>query len=208
MYDIDKNRELLQSSFETLLKKIGPVPIGKSHHFPYGWRKSAKGRTVWRILEEIITQNLEKYHSELEITEVVPAESEVGVYDFKLKFSHTHDYIFVNVKSAVKGGRTNKDDLSKALSLVDFFHNDLNRQLFIATFEINFLEDMTIDFTKVYVMPITWVPDIYVNPSNNGNLQSAKYKKLETAIKRTNEEFYDLLKKEIDFAMTKKMKKI
>lgn len=53
-------------------------------------------------------------------------------------------------------------------------------------------------------MPIAWLPDIYVNPSNNGNLQSSKYKSLDTAIKRTFPEFYRLLLDEIEVARQKR----
>jgi len=67
---------------------------------------------------------------------------------------------------------------------------------------------MTIKLDKVYVLPITWIPDIYVNPSNNGNLQSSKYKKIETAIKRSGEDFLIELKQEIQTARNKKLSKI
>ncbi len=32
---------------------------------PFGWRKAAKGRIVWRIIEEVISQNLETHAKEL-----------------------------------------------------------------------------------------------------------------------------------------------
>jgi hypothetical protein len=62
--EIEKNQSRLQCSFDLLVKKISSVPIGKPGQFPYGWRKAAKGRTIWRILEELITQNLEKHYKE------------------------------------------------------------------------------------------------------------------------------------------------
>ena len=67
--------------------------------------------------------------------------------------------------------------------------------------------NMTIDIENCYVMPIAWLPDIYVNPSNNGNLQSSKYKNLESAIERTNEEFFEALDKEMEVARKKKQAK-
>lgn len=48
---------------------------------------------------------------------------------------------------------------------------------------------------------------IYVNPSNNGNLQSSQYKNLEKAIKRTPQEFLKLLIAENNIAKSKKAKK-
>lgn len=66
---------------------------------------------------------------------------------------------------------------------------------------------MTIELTKSVVFPVAWIPDIYVNPSNNGNLQSAYYKDVKDAVKRTNEEFIPLLKESYKVALKKKNKK-
>lgn len=77
----------LQASLDTLIGKIGRIQIGTKEQFPLGWRKAAKGRTVWRILEEVITQNLEKYYSELGITSITASDSEVTVYDFSTLFN-------------------------------------------------------------------------------------------------------------------------
>jgi hypothetical protein len=66
---------------------------------------------------------------------------------------------------------------------------------------------MTIEITKVVVFPVVWISDIYVNPSNNGNLQSAYYKDLSEAVYRTNEEFLPLFKEAYDIALMKKAEK-
>jgi len=60
----DRRRLKLQASLDKLITKVGKIQIGTREQFPLGWRKAAKGRTVWRILEELITQNLEKYYNE------------------------------------------------------------------------------------------------------------------------------------------------
>ena len=44
-------RANIQNSFELLIKKIGTIQIGLPSQFPYGWRKSAKGRTVSLCLD-------------------------------------------------------------------------------------------------------------------------------------------------------------
>ena len=74
-------------------------------------------------------------------------------------------------------------------------------------FFIRFNDDMTIEIDHATVFPIVWIPDIYINPSNNGNLQSSKYKHIETAQKRSNEEFYPLLLEALEVANQKKRKK-
>jgi len=100
--DIESYRAMLESRLRALIKDIGEVPIGRPGQLPYGWRKSAKGRTVWRILEEVISQNLEAKATSLGIHDFLPASSEVGVYDFSFKFEDSRT-LYVNVKSAVRG---------------------------------------------------------------------------------------------------------
>ena len=200
-------RAKLETCLNLLKDKIGVIQIGSSQQFPFGWRKAAKGRTVWRIVEEAINQNLERFHEELGISEIEPSDSEVSVYDTKIKFQGDTGFIYTNIKSAVLGGRTNKDDISKAEGLRKFFEEDLDRQLFVSTFVIRFDDEMTITLTDCHVMPIMWLPDIYVNPSNNGNLQSSKYKDVNEATIRTNTEFFDELSSAIEIAQGKRRKK-
>jgi len=205
--DTENLRIKLQNSFDLLVAQIGKIQIGSKKQFPFGWRKAAKGRTVWRILEEVITQNLENNFAKFQLDEVTPSESEVSVYDFECKVKGNNTPLFVNIKSAVVGGRKNKDDISKAVGLEQFFNANNNRQFFVGTFFIQFNNDMTIEIVKAVVFPVTWIKDIYVNPSNNGNLQSSKYKDLAEAEKRTNADFIKLFKKEIAVAAEKRRKK-
>lgn len=196
-------RNSLQRMMASLLASIGDVQIGTHGQFPYGWRKAAKGRTVWRLLEELISQNIEARHRELGMQTFTPADSEVGVYDFM--FTLPDDVaVYVNVKSAVRGGRTNKDDISKARSLEQFFSADPARILLVATVEIEFLTPMAIRLLGCSVVPVMWLPDIYVNPSNNGNLQSSQYKNLAAAQHRTGAQFLTLLREAIATADEKR----
>jgi len=55
---VEHERQKLEKALNTMISKIGPIPIANKRIMPYGWRKAAKGRTVWRIIEEIISQNL------------------------------------------------------------------------------------------------------------------------------------------------------
>ena len=59
---ISMERETLEENINRLIEeRIKHIPIASKELMPFGWRKSAKGRTVWRIVEEVISQNLEKY---------------------------------------------------------------------------------------------------------------------------------------------------
>lgn len=201
---IEEHRRMLENALSTLTRQIGSIQIGTRDQFPFGWRKAAKGRTVWRILEEAINQNLEQHRESLGIASIECSDSEVSVFDCKVTFEGQTEALFMNIKSAVAGGRTNKDDISKAIGLMEFFRNDPERLLYIATFVLAFQEDMTVRLTGCRVMPIMWLPDIYVNPSNNGNLQSSKYKDLELATRRTNQQFLQELQLAMNVARRKK----
>lgn len=209
MNDIETLRITLEINLQKFASEIGKVQIGNKTQFPYGWRNAAKGRTVWRILEEIVIQNLQFRASELGFDKVEFSTSEISVFDFRCKMTNSDVFVYVNIKSAVLGGKNNKDDLSKPQGLIEFFEENIEKNLFIATFFILFneIEDISIEISKVVVFPITWIDDMYVNPSNNGNLQSSTYKDIENAVRRTNQEFIDLLKVEILNANEKKRNK-
>jgi len=204
----ERLRNRLQASLDELVARIGKIQIGTKEQFPFGWRKAAKGRTVWRILEELITQNIERYITELGISKLTVSHSEISVYDFHVIFEDDEVPIYVNVKSALLDGKIQKDDISKGVGLQAFYEADINREFFIATFFIKFNEDMTIEIDKCTAFPITWIPDVYVNPSNNGNLQSSKYKNLDDAVRRTSAEFFEVFKNAMHEAARKKMIKL
>lgn len=91
--------------------------------------------------------------------------------------------------------------------MIAFYETTKDANLFIATIEIAFHDDpIRIDFVNCYVVPTAWLPDVYVNPSNNGNLQSSKYKDLPSAIRRTVAEFVALLREQLAVARKKRFK--
>jgi hypothetical protein len=196
LQNVERIRAGLETALNELIQDIATLQIFPPDRFPLGWRKAAKGRTVWRLLEEMITQNLEVKHQDIGIQSFSPATSEVGVYDFIFSLDG-QERVFVNIKSAIKGERLSKDDISNARKLEEFFSADATRILLIATFEIEFLANMTLQINKCTVLPVMWIPDIYVNPSNNANLQSSRYKSIQTATRRTGLEFLELLRGEI-----------
>ena len=205
--EYDKVCTLLQKSISDLVDQISAIGIGNREIFPFGWRKAAKGRTVWRLVEEVIVQNLEKNPKMFGLESIKPASSEVGVFDLELRYPDISNSIYINIKSAVKGGRTNKDDISKAVGLIDFLSKHPSDLIFIVTIELDFSHDMKVLLSNSYVMPTGWLPDLYVNPSNNGNLQSSKYKDLSLAVRRDNKKFLEDLIEAKNIADDKKRRK-
>lgn len=206
IHQTEQERKNLENKMNLLINNIGDIPVANPQLMPYGWRKAAKGRTVWRIVEEVISQGLEYQAKKLGFDSVHPADSEVGVYDLSFRLDGNAE-AYVNIKSSVKGVRTNKDDISKAVRLIDFYRDNPCANLYIATFVINFNPNMTIGLEKCIVFPAAWIPDIYVNPSNNGNLQSSKYKDLKNAVKRTPQEFLECLIEANNIAAEKRKNK-
>lgn len=206
MTDIEKTeavRKQTEVALNKLIQSIGPIPISNSNQLPLGWRKAAKGRTVWRILEEIITQNLQVHSKKFGVVSA-DCGSEVGVYDARLNFKNG-TAAYINIKSAAESGsKERKDDISKAIGLKEFYTEVLDRDLLVATFSLRFRSDLHVQLIDVKVVPVSWIPDIYVNPSNNGNLQSSKYKDLSSAVKRSNSEFLTKLKQEMLVAEKKR----
>lgn len=203
---VELERQYLENKLNQLIHNIGDIPIANNKIMPYGWRKAAKGRTVWRIVEEVISQGLESQTKTLGFDSVNPADSEVGVYDFRFCYDGNKES-YVNIKSSVLGGKINKDDISKAEGLLEFYAENPNANLYVATFVISFKPNMTIGLEKCIVFPTAWIPDVYVNPSNNGNLQSSMYKNLDTAIHRTPHEFLNELIQANEIAKAKKRAK-
>ncbi|MRG54212.1 hypothetical protein GF108_01265 [Phyllobacterium sp. SYP-B3895] len=202
--EIEKHRSELEATLKSLLSEIEFIPIGIANQFPYGWRKAAKGRTVWRLLEELISQNLELKAKKFGLDDFLPADSEVGVYDFSFRLPDG-DRIYINVKSAVSGRKSSKDDISKAVKLLEFYNSDHDGNLFIVTIEIKFHEEVFgIELSDCYVVPVAWLPDVYVNPSNNGNLQSSKYKDIASAVPRSKGDFVAVLTSALEVARGKR----
>ncbi len=204
--EIEKLQSSLQNSFDLLVEKINKVQIGTKKQFPYGWGNAAKGRTVWRIVEELVTQNLKKHYLDFNLKEITVSNSEVSIFDFECKLKDNNTPIFINIKSAVLDGVNNRDDISKGTGLKEFYKDDINKNFFIGTFFIKFNTDMTIEIDHVTIFPIVWLKDIYINPSNNGNLQSAYCKNIDYAEKRSNADFHAIFLQELEFAELKKGK--
>ncbi len=203
---VEKYCNELRTSLDKLCKELGPIQIGSAKQFPSGWGKAAKGRTVWRIVEEAIIQNLVKKCKLLGYAQVCPSQTEVSIFDVVVSFLGNGHKIYLNLKTAVAGKETKKGDISKAEKIVEFFIHDPTALFFIVTFGINFQKDMKITIEKCLVTPIAWLPDIYVNPSNNANLQSRQPNDLKDATQRTNAIFIEELQLEMEKADRKRKK--
>lgn len=79
LVDVENYCDRLQASLNKLCQKIGQIQIGTKNQFPDGWGKAAKGRTVWRIVEEALNQNLKKDGDKLGFGKVLPSAAEASI---------------------------------------------------------------------------------------------------------------------------------
>lgn len=182
----------IRVAVETVIEDLGALTIGTGKQFPFGWRKAGKGRTVWRLVEEVIVQGLEARAADLGLVSVTPAASEIGVFDVAVELAEPSMTCYINIKAAANNGKIQKDDVSKAKSLELFYQQNPTDQLFLATIYMDFTsndDSLRVELKRCSVLPVAWIPDVYVNPSNNGNLQSSKYRDASLAVERTNTEF-------------------
>jgi hypothetical protein len=196
----------LASSLNKLLRRIRRIQIGTPKQFPDGWGRAAKGRTVWRIVEEAVVQNLKKHRASLGLAVAEVAPREVDIYDVKIRFKNSTIELFLNLKTYAAGLETKKGDISKAKRIIEFFDQDVARQLFIVRLVIRFSADMCIEIKECLVVPITWLPDIDVNYHNH-NLQCRQPKTLGGVTRRTNSKFVAALQHAIRIADAKRQKK-
>jgi hypothetical protein len=170
------------------------LPIGGPEHFPDGWQRAAKGRTVWRIAELAVLQNLKRIAESEGLVDFTQAETETHPFDFHCRIARVGE-TQVNLKTytdrARKGGN---EDVSKALRLLDFMQSYPEVVLLLASVKIEFHDDpFGIQIGQPSVVPLAWLGDIYVNGSSNKNLMTASARRPDACIERSHAEFRDLV---------------
>jgi len=193
----------VDTALANVLSAIGGWEVVPKELVPLGLGRAAKGRTVWRLVEEVVKQNLQVRAEELGLADVTVPEDEVGPYDCVVSTGELPS-VHLNLKAAGTSGRANKDDVSKAEAIEEFYRSGGDDALLcVAVVKLEFVETR-IEFRGHQLFNVAWIPDIYVNPSNN-NLQSSKYRTDRT--ERTNIDFLALLEAQLAAAHAKRAAK-
>lgn len=172
-------------------------------------------RSVSWLIQQIVTQNLKKYRQELEFFSIEIPETkslsndtynDLEIWDVAVSLPNEPVKYHINIKTCSSSNtRKNKDDISKADKIVDWYRNNPDSIMLLLGVVVDFREHSLGFSGEVWIANYAWIPDIYVNPRNN-NLQSSKYKY--ESKKRTNEVFVGELKKAIQIALEKKTEKV
>lgn len=213
--------DFVQSKMEAINQKVSYM-LNKSHlrDFQLLSREVAPegvkpiARSVSWLIQQVITQNLKRYSQELGFSSIeVPQTksltnetyNDIEIWDTAVSFPKDPNKYYVNIKTcSSSNSRINKDDISKADKIVDWYRNNPDGIMLLLGVVVDFREN-SLGFTgEVWVANYAWIPDIYVNPRNN-NLQSSNYK--HTSVRRTNEDFVTELRSALQIAFNKKTKK-
>jgi len=114
-------------------------------------------------------------------------------YDCILKFIGDDINYYVNFKaSLVQTDDSGRFDISKAQRLIEFYEEDLSRQLLIAVIKIELVNN-GIRLVDSKIFNVAWVGDIYYNRANH-NLQTRSDGEV---VIRSNGDFVKILKDKI-----------
>ena len=206
---INKDIELLQSSFNYITKNIG---IGTSIRggfqiidpilIPEGLPPHT--RSIAWVIEEVVRQagnilkkNDPDYEKNTQFDKIKSWPSDIDIIDY-LIFLVGGEKIYVNVKMHNIEKKEGKNDINQGSKIFAHFKSDPDFRFYycVVNFEFTGKTNTTISFTKeqptIFYAP--WVKDVYVNPKN-GHLQATYAKK--DYEPRKLESFLDLLEKQL-----------
>lgn len=183
---IQYDADVLKYSFLFWAKKIKKFQILSKKLIPDGLKPHT--RSISWLAEQVLVQTA-KYSVLRKISKVVPASSDINLYDCKI-ILNGHP-VLVNVK--VTQGSDNKNDLNQAVRLYELFKKQPHSRLFYVILKIKFKNNFIyfLDESPTVIFA-PWIADIYVNPKN-GHLQANYY---HSPKKRTTKEFVKILSRD------------
>ena len=207
---INKDIDLLQSSFNYITKNIG---IGTSIRggfqiidpilTPEGLPPHT--RSIAWVIEEVVRQagnilkkNDPDYEKNTQFDKIKSWPSDIDIIDY-LIFLVGGEKIYVNVKMHNIEKKEGKNDINQGSKIFAHFKSDPDFRFYycVVNFEFTGKTNTSISFTKEQptIFYVPWVKDVYVNPKN-GHLQATYAKK--DYEPRNMKSFLDLLEKQLE----------
>jgi len=189
--DIEKLINNVKYAFDIVTKKVPQFEVLNKKYLPEGLKPHT--RSICWLAEQVILQNTRKNEKELGIIDFHYPKSDIEVWDVKFAFRDLfpEKEIFINVKVTDITKPTRKNDIASVKKLLNFYSINKNPLLLYAVFKIEFENNII----KLKPNPIAknyiWMDKFVVNPRNE-HVQ-AYYDC--GVIKRSEEDFLDLLKK-------------
>ena len=181
----------LKNLARKILNEISFEVINPESKIPLGFKKHT--RSISWLAEQVISQHLMVNKKKYDLEKFEISETDISVFDFKIKFKDFKDIIYVNSKITWAQQKKQRNDMSSIKKLYTFYKENKNAKLFYLIFafdyfgsknnEIKFLDNIICgEYIKMR--------DFYLNPRNE-HLQA--YYDVEN-IERSYDEFLEIIK--------------
>tara|TARA_B100001540_G_C15615123_1_gene554947 strand:- start:54 stop:656 length:603 start_codon:yes stop_codon:yes gene_type:complete len=181
----------LKNLARKILNEISFEVINPESKIPLGFKKHT--RSISWLAEQVISQHLMVNKKKYDLEKFEISETDISVFDFKIKFKDFKDIIYVNSKITWVQQKKQRNDMSSIKKLYTFYKENKNAKLFYLIFafdyfgsknnEIKFLDNIICgEYIKM--------KDFYLNPRNE-HLQA--FYDVEN-IERSYDEFLEIIK--------------
>ena len=181
----------LKNLARKILNEISFEVINPESKIPLGFKKHT--RSISWLAEQVISQHLMVNKKKYDLEKFEISETDISVFDFKIKFKDFKDIIYVNSKITWVQQKKQRNDMSSIKKLYTFYKENKNAKLFYLIFafdyfgsknnEIKFLDNIICgEYIKM--------KDFYLNPRNE-HLQAFYDVK---NIERSYDEFLEIIK--------------
>ena len=179
----------LKNLARKILNEISFEVINPESKIPLGFKKHT--RSISWLAEQVISQHLMVNKKKYDLEKFEISETDISVFDFKIKFKDFKDIIYVNSK-ITWATKKQRNDMSSIKKLYTFYKENKNAKLFYLIFafdyfgsknnEIKFLDNIICgEYIKM--------KDFYLNPRNE-HLQA--FYDVEN-IERSYDEFLEII---------------
>ena len=157
----------LKNLARKILNEISFEVINPESKIPLGFKKHT--RSISWLAEQVISQHLMVNKKKYDLEKFEISETDISVFDFKIKFKDFKDIIYVNSKITWAQQKKQRNDMSSIKKLYTFYKENKNAKLFYLIFafdyfgsknnEIKFLDNIICgEYIKM--------KDFYLNPRN------------------------------------------
>lgn len=183
--------EKLKSVSKKILNEISFEVIHPENKIPLGFKKHT--RSISWLAEQVISQHFEVYKEKYDIEKFEQSETDISVFDFKIKFKGFNEVAYVNSKITWIKQKKQRNDMSSIKKLYTFYKENKNAKLFYLIFPFDYFgtKNNKIKFlNNIICGEYIKMKDFYLNPRNE-HLQA--FYDVDN-IERSFDEFLEIIK--------------
>ena len=181
----------LKNLARKILNEISFEVINPESKIPLGFKKHT--RSISWLAEQVISQHLMVNKKKYDLEKFEISETDISVFDFKIKFKDFKDIIYVNSKITWVQQKKQRNDMSSIKKLYTFYKENKNAKLFYLIFAFDYFgsKNNKIKFLdNIICGEYIKMKDFYLNPRNE-HLQA--FYDVEN-IERSYDEFLEIIK--------------